>query len=101
MSAPTTQAVPRGWTDKIVLLATVKTMLAESTGLKVDKVELAEIRGCRYIFSTGRDHYMWNTASEDGAYVKAPTGRAALFAQLEADPSKLELEPLPEAAPAA
>ncbi|KIJ67972.1 hypothetical protein HYDPIDRAFT_107526 [Hydnomerulius pinastri MD-312] len=93
--------VPSGWTDKIVQETSVKKMLAESTGLKVDKVELAEIAGSRYVFRTAAKHYMWNCSNEDGVYVKAPVGLDALFTQLEADPSKLEVEPLPEVAPAA
>ncbi|KAF9222773.1 hypothetical protein BS17DRAFT_767902 [Gyrodon lividus] len=97
--APVSSVIPKGWTDKIVQESNVKKMIGESTGLKVDKIDLAEIAGCRYIFSSGGVQHIWNCSSEEGAIVKSPRGRDALFAQLAANPlpsisSDVVLEPL-------
>ncbi|KAF9222766.1 hypothetical protein BS17DRAFT_767896 [Gyrodon lividus] len=78
--------IPKGWTEKIIQESNVEEMIGEATGLKVDKVELAEIAGCRYIFSSGELQYIWNCSNEEGAVFKSPRGRGALFAQLAANP---------------
>ena len=70
---------------------TVKTMLAESTGLKVDTIELAEVYGSCYIFVSDTSYYVWDSASQEGWRVVQPTGRDALFSQM-AKGATLELE---------
>ncbi|KIJ59185.1 hypothetical protein HYDPIDRAFT_33415 [Hydnomerulius pinastri MD-312] len=87
--------VPPGWTDKIGsegTVKTIKTMLIDSTELNVDKVLLTDDSGTRYIFEADSKHYMWNMSRQDGAYIKSPQGREAIFAQLAEDPTKLEVE---------
>ena len=66
-------------------------MLAESTGLKVDTIELVEVKGSCYIFVSGASHYIWNTVSQEGWCVVQPTCRDASFSQM-AKGAALELE---------
>ncbi|KAF9219630.1 hypothetical protein BS17DRAFT_789092 [Gyrodon lividus] len=94
MSSPTSakgvtvsseSSIPKGWTDNIYQETTIKEMINESTGLTVDKVDLAEIAGSRYVFSSGENLYLYNCSSQEGAVVKSPRGRDALFAQMAAN----------------
>ncbi|KAG0701048.1 hypothetical protein DFH29DRAFT_806810, partial [Suillus ampliporus] len=94
-SSSESSPVPSGWTDEILCPDVVKTMLIESTGLKADKIELAEVRGSHYIFVSDKDHYVWNTVNEERARVVNPKGRDALFCQIaKGAAAALELEPL-------
>ncbi|CCM02722.1 uncharacterized protein FIBRA_04829 [Fibroporia radiculosa] len=77
--------VPVGWSADIVLYDTVREMLAESTGLAVDSVELVELAGPRYVFRSGEDHYIYNSISQDGARITTSHGRDAVFKELAED----------------
>ncbi|CCM01673.1 uncharacterized protein FIBRA_03736 [Fibroporia radiculosa] len=88
-------AVPTGWTDQIVPLNTVKEMLADSTGLKIDTVELAELKASRYLFQSGNSLYFWNDIIEQGVRVTSPQGRDAVFKAMASGWTGMKYEELP------
>ncbi|KAG1780733.1 hypothetical protein EV702DRAFT_1080408 [Suillus placidus] len=87
--------VPKGWTAKLLDPKTVQTMLQYSTGLTVT-IELAEDQGSRYIFLSGKDYYLWNTASEQGWHILNVKSRDELYSNVAKGKGGLKLEELPD-----
>ncbi|KAG1818731.1 uncharacterized protein BJ212DRAFT_1347231 [Suillus subaureus] len=87
--------VPTGWTAKLINPDTVQNMFHYSTGLTAT-LELAEINGSRYVFSSGKDYYLWNTASQEGWRIVNVKSRDELYTQLAKGRGGLELEELPD-----
>ncbi|KAG1768525.1 hypothetical protein EDD22DRAFT_233610 [Suillus occidentalis] len=85
--------VPRGWTAQLLNPKTVKTMLKYSTGLDAS-LELAEDQGSRYIFLSGKDYYLWNTASEQGWRILNVKNREELYSNVAKGKGGLKLEEL-------
>ncbi|KAG2038164.1 hypothetical protein BDR03DRAFT_999519 [Suillus americanus] len=87
--------VPTGWTTKLINPDTVQNMLHYSTGLTAT-LELAETNGSRYVFSSSKNYYLWNTASQDGWHILNVKSRNELYTQLAKGKGGLKLEELPD-----
>ncbi|KAG1732291.1 hypothetical protein EDB19DRAFT_1734638, partial [Suillus lakei] len=90
-------SVPKGWTAEFTNCDAEETMLHYSTGLTAT-LELAEINGSCYIFSSDKDYYMWNTASEQGWRIINVKSREELYSKMAAKGrlEGLKLEALPD-----
>ncbi|KAG1818750.1 uncharacterized protein BJ212DRAFT_1347381 [Suillus subaureus] len=87
--------VPKGWTAKFTNPKTVQNMLHYSTGLTA-ALELAEDQGSRYIFLSGKNYYIWNTASEQGWHILNAKDRDELYTNVAKGKGGLKLEELPD-----
>ncbi|KAG1720007.1 hypothetical protein EDB19DRAFT_2044819 [Suillus lakei] len=88
-------SVPAGWTTTLIYPNAVINMLKSSTGFTAS-IELAEIKGSRYIFLSGKIYYMWNTVNEQGWSIVNVTSRDELYRNMAAGGAGLDLQPLPE-----
>ncbi|KAG2115506.1 hypothetical protein DEU56DRAFT_174954 [Suillus clintonianus] len=73
--------VPTGWITEHMYPEAVENMLRCSTGLPAT-FELAEIAGARYIFSSGKDYYLWNNISTEGWRILNVKSRDDLYTQV-------------------
>ncbi|KAG2038184.1 quinon protein alcohol dehydrogenase-like superfamily [Suillus americanus] len=93
-----TASPPRGWSATFTNPKILENMLKYSTGLDAT-LELSEDRGSRYIFSSGKDYYIWNTASEQGWRILNVQNREDLYSNVASRGKGLgglELEELPD-----
>ncbi|KAG1818745.1 uncharacterized protein BJ212DRAFT_1347374 [Suillus subaureus] len=86
---------PRGWSAKFTNPKTVEKMLKYSTGLEAT-LKLSEDKGSRYIFSSGKDYYIWNTASEQGWRILNVENPEELYTNVARGKGGLKLEELPD-----
>ncbi|KAG2354189.1 hypothetical protein BDR07DRAFT_1614399 [Suillus spraguei] len=87
--------VPTGWTAGFTDNNNAETMLNYSTGLTAN-LELTEDGGSRYIFSSGKSYYLWNTTSEDGWRILNAKDRDEFYINVAKGKGGLELEELPD-----
>ncbi|KAG2075661.1 hypothetical protein BDR04DRAFT_1091237 [Suillus decipiens] len=87
--------VPIGWTAEFTDDKNAETMLNYSTGLTAS-LELTEVAGSRYIFSSGKSYYIWNTASQQGSRILNAKDRDELYINVAKGKGGLEMEELPD-----
>ncbi|KAG1818753.1 uncharacterized protein BJ212DRAFT_108677 [Suillus subaureus] len=90
-----TASPPRGWSATFTNPKNVENMLKYSTGLEAT-LQLSDDRGSRYIFSSGKEYYIWNTVSQQGWRILNVQNREDLYNGIARGRGGLKLEELPD-----
>ena len=97
-AASAAPAPPQGWTNNIPRANAIEQILRTVTNLSNIQVKLVEVRGTRYLFTSGQTYYLWNTVTESGGSVEDPKDEKKLYELLGSDIRKVRVNPLPEPA---